>query len=151
MEYRCTRCGKTRTEEIPPFGHEWDDTENVSKQPTCTEPGRGDVVCSICGAINESHDIPALGHDFKIGKTIQPATCTEPGVYQLICKRCGYIEEDTIPPENHAFLDIVGRHVQKGEYDMETGKCITPTIIEIRCKKCGEIAERLVYDENLYE
>ena len=148
-KYTCERCGKTITEEIPATGHNWAD---MDIEPTCTEPGHGIATCTNCGLVNvDDNDIPPLGHELKVGRTLVPVSCSQEGLYEMICTRCDYRELRTIPKSDHPVWDIEGRHIQKGEYDMKTGECIKPSIIEIRCLKCGGVAKRLVMDDNLYK
>lgn len=74
--------------------HESTDYTNYTKEPTCTEDGRGDLVCMDCDEILEKNvAVPALGHSFafaKITKTpTQTETGVEPGVLTETCDRCG--------------------------------------------------------------
>ena len=46
---------------IPALGHTPGDFE-ITKEPTCTEPGSKQQVCNVCGEILEKETIPAKGH-----------------------------------------------------------------------------------------
>lgn len=57
--YTCQKCGVTRTEIIPAKGaHTWGEWSTV-KEPTTTETGLRQRVCSVCGA-EEEEEIPML-------------------------------------------------------------------------------------------
>lgn len=78
--------------------HESTDYTNYTKEPTCTEDGRGDLVCMDCNKILEKNvAVPALGHSFAFAKIIKTPTQTEtgvePGVLTETCDRCGAAED----------------------------------------------------------
>ena len=78
--------------------HESTDYTNYTKEPTCTEDGRGDLVCMDCNKILEKNvAVPALGHSFAFAKIIKTPTQTEtgvePGVLTETCDRCGATED----------------------------------------------------------
>lgn len=63
-------------------------TSQVTKQPTCTEPGERTYTCSQCGA-SYTEEIPANGHTEKMIEEV-PATCTEDGYSSsTVCSVCG--------------------------------------------------------------
>ena len=48
--YTCTKCGATKTEELPKVGeHNWEKVATGYKAPTFTEEGYQDYVCTVCG------------------------------------------------------------------------------------------------------
>ncbi len=66
---------------------------------TCTQPGVGQEVCALCGAVlNEAVTIPALGHDL-VQHEGQAATCGAGGwaAYET-CSRCDYTTYRAIGP-----------------------------------------------------
>ena len=80
-------------EEIAEHDHNYvDDVQ----QPTCTEPGYTQKVCSICGEVLKGsyEEIPATGHGLT--KTEEKeATCTENGNKAYwICQICGKVYAD---------------------------------------------------------
>lgn len=77
--------------------HEWTCSKNVTKEPTCTEPGRGDLYCDDCGALlGKDVELAPIGHYYQFAKLIKKATSTENGILQLTCGRCGAIENKTL-------------------------------------------------------
>ncbi|MBQ3375935.1 MAG: cell wall-binding repeat-containing protein [Erysipelotrichaceae bacterium] len=62
----CTVCGKElsrETKTVEALGHSWGEW-GVTKEPTCTEKGTEERVCSRCGE-TETQDINPLGHDWN--------------------------------------------------------------------------------------
>ena len=101
----CTVCHAVmRTEEIPATGHnfgEW--TETLA--PQCETTGEEKRVCSACG-IEETGEIPALGHLFVNYVVVTPATDLAEGLESAACENgCGQTEERTIPrlPHTHDY------------------------------------------------
>lgn len=60
----CSRCGATESESIPATGeHKYAAKEEITTQPTCTQPGVKTYTC-ICG-LTKTEPIPATGHDYS--------------------------------------------------------------------------------------
>ena len=53
----CTKCGKTQGNAL---GHKYGE-EKTLKEPTCTEPGVKESVCTVCGE-RKTTEISAKGH-----------------------------------------------------------------------------------------
>jgi hypothetical protein len=83
IKYTCTDCGKTKTEEIAPLGHDY--VETVT-DPTCTEQGYTTHTCSRGDYSYTDNITEALGHDYTV-EVIEP-TCTEQGCTKYTCTRC---------------------------------------------------------------
>ena len=68
--------------------------EQVTTEPTCTEPGVRTFTCSGC---NDSYteEIPATGHTAETERTgVKEATCTEDGYTgDILCHNCGAVLE----------------------------------------------------------
>lgn len=68
--------------------------KDESVAATCTETGSTYKYCEDCGAvIEETAEIPALGHDYK--DTVVAPTCTVGGYTEHTCERCGDSYKDT--------------------------------------------------------
>ena len=65
MSYNCTRCGETKTEDIPANGHSLDEG-TVTTAATCTTAGVMTYTCTVCGNTS-TETIPATGHSFAEG------------------------------------------------------------------------------------
>ncbi len=77
----------------PNAPHKYDiEDPSAVKEPTCTEAGEADYVCTACG-IHVHYAIPAKGHTAgdPVIQNETAATCTEEGSYEEIinCAVCG--------------------------------------------------------------
>ncbi len=112
----------------PACEHEY--TSEVTKQPTCVDPGETTYTCSKCGH-SYTEEIPATGeHDFEITTTKEP-TCTEKGLALKTCKVCGLEEEVELPAVGHDYESTVTKEAT----------CIEPGIETFTCKNCGDTYE----------
>ena len=68
-------------------------SRNITEPATCTEPGKCDASCTICGAELGEQTIDPKGHQFT-EVAIAPATCTEDGV--LAHQHCTACNKDFI-------------------------------------------------------
>ena len=65
---------------------------------TCGEAGRVDTICSNCGEVVSTRELPPTGaHDWDDGTVTTAPTETTPGVRTFTCTVCGDIREETIP------------------------------------------------------
>ena len=65
---------------------------------TCGEAGRVDTICSNCGEVVSTRELPPTGaHDWGNGVVTTAPTETTPGVRTYTCTVCGDIREETIP------------------------------------------------------
>ena len=73
-------------------------TENTVPA-TCGEAGRVDTICSNCGEVISTKEIPATGeHTWDNGTVTTEPTATTPGVRTYTCTICGQTKEEVIPP-----------------------------------------------------
>ena len=109
--------------------------QNITQQPTCTEPGSADYACDYEHTNGVAHpscnrtwtdELPALGHDWKDNgeanhicdrdhvtaahsygewTTVKAATCTTAGQKQHTCTECGHVETQEIPATGHHWKD----------------------------------------------
>ena len=105
---------------IPALGHTPGDFE-ITKEPTCTEPGSKQQVCNVCGEILKKETIPAKGHDYDNWQEIEgEESCIRK------CKTCSFEEtcehEDSITTEWNAVNDE---------------QCVCSMF----CTKCGKVLE----------
>lgn len=84
-----------------PHLHDWLKDGEIA--PTCTEPGKNQFICTLCGQVRYE-EIPALGHDIVIDEAAEP-TCEEPGWTEgFHCTRCDYgVAQNEIPATGHNF------------------------------------------------
>lgn len=65
---------------------------------TCGEAGRVDTICSNCGEVISTRELPPTGaHDWDNGVVTTAPTETTPGVRTRTCTVCGDIREEAIP------------------------------------------------------
>ena len=102
--------------------------ENISKEPTCTELGEKETVCSACGNRLDAESIPALGHDFDNGTTASEPDCVNTGTVIYKCSRCDESLTRTIPALGHSW----------GEATVDTeATCTTDGVSSRHCTVCG--------------
>jgi hypothetical protein len=73
---------ETRDTETDPDAHDWEQLEGTA--PTCEDAGSGKRKCKLCG-VEESGDLPALGHDWGEWVETKAPTETEDGQEERIC------------------------------------------------------------------
>lgn len=126
--YTCS-CGDSYTEAIPATGHSY--AETVLKAATCQEAGEKYEVCSACGAVQNSVEIPALGHKWDEGKLTQAATCSSTGIMTYTCDNCGGTYTQEIERADHTW----------GAWETSAASCVTDEQTRT-CAVCGSIERR---------
>ena len=108
------------------------DKGQVTKWPTCVDPGTRTYTCRVCG-VTEDLEIPATGeHSWDQGTVIQEPSCTETGTKRFTCSSCGTTRDETVAALGHAW---------------ECTETLTPTVERehgtalYTCKRCGETKE----------
>lgn len=76
--------------------HQWGE-ETVLREATCTEAGSMARTCAVCGNVQETAELPPLGHDFTETARQEP-TQTAEGWVDFTCTRCGATKRDVLPP-----------------------------------------------------
>lgn len=97
----------------------------ITKYPTCTEAGNGNIICTVCGKVIGSHTIPATGHTAGDWEVKTPATCTEAGEEIQKCTVCGTeVNSREIPATGHTVTDwTVTNEPTCTEEGVQTGVC----------------------------
>lgn len=108
-------------------------TENTVPA-TCGEAGRVDTICSNCGEVISTKEIPATGaHTWDNGTVTTEPTETTPGVRTFTCAVCGQTRTEAIPATGeHTFVftkNIAPTCTTEG-YDLYT------------CSGCGATEKR---------
>ena len=105
---------------------------------TCGEAGRVDTICSNCGEVVSTRELPPTGaHDWDDGTVTTAPTETTPGVRTFTCTVCGDIREETIPAtgaHDYRFTKTVAPTCTDGGYDLYT------------CSGCGATERRNLTD-----
>ena len=134
--YTCSKCGATKTEEVPALGH---DMVATVVPPTCADEGYTEHKCSRCDYTEENTDIVPADPDAHVageeGIVLKEATCTTAGVKKVVCKYCdasmGY---EAIPP-SHTWDD--------GEVKT-AATCTEPGEMLYTCEVCKETKTEVI-------
>ena len=101
---------------------------------TCGEAGRVDTICSNCGEVISTKEIPATGeHTWDNGTVTTEPTENEPGVRTFTCAVCGATRTETIPAtgtHDYQFTRTVAPTCTADGYDLYT------------CSGCGATEKR---------
>ncbi len=121
----CSKCGETKSEEIPASGHAGD--WRVVAEPRCFDDGEEQLICTICDALVEKsipsfelHDLQdstcvggkqctrcnyaegtGNGHAFDDWQITKSANCTEDGTKERKCLVCDYKESGIVLRTGH--------------------------------------------------
>ena len=108
-------------------------TENTVPA-TCGEAGRVDTICSNCGEVVSTKEIPATGaHTWDNGTVTTEPTENEPGVRTYTCAICGATKTAPIPAtgaHDYQFTRTVAPTCTADGYDLYT------------CSGCGATEKR---------
>ena len=108
-------------------------TENTVPA-TCGEAGHVDTICSNCGEVISTKEIPATGeHTWDNGTVTTEPTENEPGVRTFTCAVCGATKTAPIPAtgtHDYQFTRTVAPTCTAGGYDLYT------------CSGCGATEKR---------
>ena len=126
----CDRCDVILVAQttIPALGHvsgEW----FVSKQPTCTEGGMENKVCTVCGDTTSARYLNPLGHTEIIDAAVN-ATCTATGLTEgKHCSVCNkvFVEQTVTPIIDHIegdwIVDVEPTKTEDGSKHTECTMC----------------------------
>ena len=110
------------------------DTTERTVPATCGEAGRVDTICSNCGEVISTKEIPATGeHTWDNGTVTTEPTENEPGVRTFTCAVCGATRTETIPAtgaHDYRFTRTVAPTCTADGYDLYT------------CSGCGATEKR---------
>ena len=109
-------------------------TTETTVPATCGEAGRVDTICSNCGEVVSTKEIPATGaHTWDNGTVTTEPTETTPGVRTFTCAVCGATRTETIPAtgaHDYQFTKNVAPTCTADGYDLYT------------CSGCGATEKR---------
>ena len=105
---------------------------------TCGEAGRVDTICSNCGEVVSTRELPPTGaHDWDGGTVTTAPTETTPGVRTYTCRGCDQTRTEAIPAtgaHDYQFTKNVAPTCTDGGYDLYT------------CSGCGATERRNLTD-----
>ena len=131
--YTCSRCGGTKTEDIPKTKHDYE--EHVVKAHKRKEKGVSYYVCKNCGLTTSRHQTPATGHIHTEVRNQKDATYKENGYTgDTYCKDCGKkLETGTVIPK------LVEKEHDYGEWVLDQAPTCKKYGARHRiCKNCGD-------------
>lgn len=128
----CERCGETEGKAL---GHSYSEY-TVVKEPTCTEKGSKEAVCSVCGS-KDTEDIPMTEHTYSEFTIVKNPTCTEKGKQEAVCSVCGDKKTEDIPMLGHKLGEW---EIAKEATYYTQGKKVQ------KCTVCGEIVNSDNYE-----
>ena len=114
------------------------DTTERTVPATCGEAGRVDTICSNCGEVVSTRELPPTGaHDWGNGVVTTAPTETTPGVRTFTCTVCDQTRTETIHAtgaHDYQFTKTVAPTCTDGGYDLYT------------CSGCGATEKRNLTD-----
>ena len=114
------------------------DTTERTVPATCGEAGRVDTICSNCGEVISTRELPPTGaHDWGNGVVTTAPAETTPGVRTFTCSGCDQTRTETIPAtgaHDYRFTKNVAPTCTDGGYDLYT------------CSGCGATEKRNLTD-----
>lgn len=109
-------------------------TTETTVPATCGEAGRVDTICSNCGDVVSTREIPATGaHTWDNGTVTTEPTETTPGVRTFTCAVCSQTKTEVIPAtgaHTFVFTKNVAPSCTEAGYDLYT------------CRDCGATEKR---------
>lgn len=128
--YTCSRCGGTKTEEIPKTKHDY--KEQIVKPATCISTGIANYICKNCGQ-KIQRKLPITDHT-RVVKNQKEATCGAAGytgdVYCSVCNK---------KLESGKTIPKLSEHTW-GEWTITNQPtCKTYGVKQRRCKVCNEL------------
>ena len=105
--------------------HEYKD--EITKEPTCSEPGEMISKCSKCGDSYKTELSPTGKHEYESSVT-KEATCTEAGEMTYTCKICGDTYTEAIAAKGHDYEKSVTKEAT----------CTEAGVTTYTCKNCGD-------------
>jgi len=114
------------------------DTTERTVPATCGEAGRVDTICSNCGEVISTRELPPTGaHDWGNGVVTTAPAETTPGVRTFTCTVCDQTRTEAIPAtgaHDYRFTTTVAPTCTDGGYDLYT------------CSGCGATEKRNLTD-----
>ena len=100
----CTLCGFQELVEKTPKSDKHDYKDNVIRKPTCTERGKGEKVCKLCGhSVDCDYDLAE--HSYGDAVVTKEASCSAKGEKTYTCSVCGHAKTSSISKKDHVWGD----------------------------------------------
>ena len=130
----CYKCGNGMEEMEMQGPHNW--VTNTISEPTCTEQGYCEIVCTYCGAGSGSFEsIRELGHNYGDWQLYAEGNCIAPAEEYRECSRCGDRQWRNGDYGDHKW----------GEWERVKEPTYTEEGIEERvCSVCAKVEQRAI-------
>lgn len=96
----CVDCGASEVVEKIPTNSSHIFTNEVIREATCTDPGEGVNVCTLCQH-REACYYELKQHAYNNGEILTAPTCTKNGTKQYTCTNCKATYKETIAEKGH--------------------------------------------------
>ena len=125
----CSKCGATKTEEVPALGH---DMVATVVPPTCKDKGYTEHKCSLCDHTEPNTNFvdpdPNAHVPSEEGVVLKAATCTTAGVKKNVCAHCGASMGYVAIPPSHTWDEGV---------EQPAATCTEDGEMLYTCELCG--------------
>lgn len=123
IEYTCTKCGKSYTEEKPQTEHKI--IIDKAQEANCYQEGKTEGKhCALCGKIFTAQKITPIKHASLVIDEAVEATCDTPGYTEG--SHCDYCNTVVEPQET---IDARGHRYTKDD-----------NLLQVKCLRCNQIA-----------
>ncbi|MDO4380720.1 MAG: hypothetical protein Q4D20_07600 [Clostridia bacterium] len=124
---------------VPAEGHDSGVTVTTI-EPTCEKAGESQTLCTKCGIVIGSNELPALGHtkegEGSVWVVSHEPTAEAAGEKRLLCGKCGAVQKtEEIPRHTH---DSNG-----GEVIVTPATCVAEGVKGTLCSACGAVYNTL--------
>ena len=139
----CSKCGATKTEEVPALGHEMVETK---VPPTCKDKGYTEHKCLRCGYTAENTDFvdpdPTAHVADEKGIELKKATCTTAGVKKNVCAHCG---------ASMGYVAIAPSHTWNDGVVKTAATCTEDGEMLYTCQMCKKTEIKVIPAEHLWD
>ncbi len=144
MLFRCTvdGCFGSKTEPIEPIGHLFSSGFITDTFPTCDKEGSKSKHCTRCLERSEVTIIPANGHRWDNGDTIQKPSCTATGMIEFHCivKSCNVSKTEEINALGHHWDNgVITQEPTCTKHGIRLFTCMTDSCGATKSEKVNEL------------
>ena len=138
----CSKCGATKTEEVPALGH---DMVETVVPPTCKDKGYTEHKCSRGDYTADNTDVvdpdPNAHMASEEGVVLKAATCTTAGVKKNVCAHCG---------ASMGYVAIAPSHTWDDGVERTAATCTEDGEMLYTCKVCKETKTEVILAGHLW-
>jgi hypothetical protein len=128
-KFTCKNCGAEKLETTAKLEHV--ESEEKTRDATCTQKGGTYTECTVCGEIISEGDVPALDHEWNDGVVVEVATCQSIGSKKFTCTRtgCGAEKLETTAKVDH----------NESSQKTKAATCTENGAVYTECTVCGKV------------